>query len=237
MNRILIAVAVSLLISQTSLAISKAVRPPVEYQVAVEEFLAEARTQATIRDRVGIRAERCVESSVTTKLCQWSLRDRESGWQPLARAIRTRDRVSLVCELPIDESPRVDGSCTAHPQRSNRSMFTPKGAGPGRNPKGGLGKKRAASRGENQMIAQSWLDGAHTLAEMSHLLGALPSICDPPANGERVCVWRATARIYGHGTIAASIKAAGGKKVRLHCRFPVDGSGRAPDSCDARIGS
>lgn len=237
MSRILIAVAAALLMSQASLAISKAARPPLEYQVAVEEFLAEARTKSTIRLLVGIRAERCVESSPTTELCQWSLRDRDSGWQPLARAIRTRDRVALVCELPIDGTARIDGSCTAYPQRSNRSMFKPKGAGPGRNPKGGLRKKRAAARGENQKIAQAWLDGAHTLAEMSHLLGALPSVCEPPVNGERVCVWRATARIYGHGTIAASIEAAGSKKVRLHCRFPVDGSGRAPDSCGARIGS
>jgi len=237
MYRILIATAVLLLIPQTSLADSRAARPPTEYQVAVEEFLAEARTRSTIRDRVGIRAESCIESSGTTELCQWSLRDREWGWQPLARAIHTRARVALVCELPIDGSPRAEGSCTAHPQRSNRSQFTPKGAGPGRNPKGGLRKKRAASREENRAIAQSWLDSAGTLAEMSHLLGALPSVCEPPANGERICIWRATARVYGHGTIAASIEVAGSKKVRLHCRFPIDGSRRRPDSCDARIGS
>lgn len=237
MYRILVAAAVIVLMPQSSPANSKAVRPPAEYQVAVEEFLAEARTKSTIRDKVGVRAGNCLESSATTEICQWSLRDREWGWQPLAQAIRTRDRVALVCELPIDGSPRAAGSCTAHPQRSNRRLFTPKGAGPGRNPKGGLRNKRAASRDENRAIAQSWLDGAGTLAEMSHLLGALPSVCEPPVNDERTCIWRATARIYGHGTIAASIEAAGSKKVRLHCRFPIDGSRRAAGSCDARIGS
>jgi hypothetical protein len=237
MNRIAIAAASVLLISNASLVSANPVRPPAEYQAAVEEFLAPATTKSMIRDKVGIRAERCIESSPTTELCQWSLRDREWGWQPLARAIHTRDRVALVCELPVDGSPRTHGSCTAHPKRSNRSLFTPKGAGPGRNPKGALRKKRAASRDETQNIAQSWLDGARTLAEMSHLMGALPSVCEPPSNGERMCVWRGTARVYGHGTIAASIKVAGSKKVRLHCRFPIDGSERAADSCFARLGS
>ena len=74
------------------------------------------------------------------------------------------------------------------------------------------------------------------MVAMSHLMGALPNVCERPSEGERLCIWRTTKWTYGHGTVAASLKVRSSKKVRLHCQFPIDGSERRADRCFARVG-
>ena len=68
-------------------------------------------------------------------------------------------------------------------------------------------------------------------------MGAVPNECSPQSGGLQVCLWRASARTYGHGTLAMSIGAPKTKRVRMHCRLPTDGGHRAPDSCSVEIGS
>ena len=53
----------------------------------------------------------------------------------------------------------------------------------------------------------------------------------------QVCTWRMSKNTYGHGTVAASIRADMSKKVRLRCHLQLDGSLRKADSCLAEIGN
>jgi hypothetical protein len=212
-------------------------QPDPSLQVGVEDFLREARNRAALRARLGAATERCVELDASFELCEWSLSNREAGWKAVADAIKTRDRVAVLCVVPTTDGDRQAGTCGAYAQRSNRSQFKPPGPGPGGNRKGARSSPTAVDREEGQRIAQSWLDAAVDIVQMSRLLGAIPDVCMPPSGGERSCVWRATARTYGHGTIAASIKVGGSKKVRLHCQLPEDGTPRAPGSCSARVGN
>lgn len=207
-----------------------------EHQAAVAVVLKGASTMADLDRMAGIPFIRCIVNSETTRLCEWQMGNRESGWKALADAIRTSDRITLVCELPIDDGPRVDDSCTAYPQRSNRAQFTQRPPGPGGRRKGASSSRSALSGKENQQIARSWLADASNLLEMSRLMGAIPNQCQAQGNREQVCTWRATSRMVGHGTVAASIGADSSKKVRLRCRFRLDGRPRALDACEASIG-
>ncbi|MHC4448388.1 MAG: hypothetical protein ACYSXF_11520 [Planctomycetota bacterium] len=78
---------------------------------------------------------------------------------------------------------------------------------------------------------------AVTLADLSRLVGAAPDECTAASGGLRFCLWRTTNRTFGHGTLAMWIGASKGKKIRLRCLLPDDGSPRRPGSCSAEVGA
>jgi hypothetical protein len=84
--------------------------------------------------------------------------------------------------------------------------------------------------------AQQHIAGARTAFELSTLVGDAPFECRSEET-RVLCTWKATSGTYGHGTLAMSIGADMGKKVRLHCALPVDATPRAPDSCRVEIGA
>lgn len=207
---------------------------------------AEGRTQELLRgyterdqlsEFVGMLPEGCLRSSLDTDLCQWSAGNQLPGWRPMAEAIGTGDRVNLVCELPSSGAARAPGSCSIHPRRSNRYSWK---VPVGRKTKSGPASTRSASeaRERNREIANSWIEQAGTLTELSRLMGAVPESCVLQADGsEQACLWRTDDQTFGHGTLAAWLEASKSKKIRLHCRLPVDGSPRAQASCFAEVGA
>jgi len=225
--------AVILLALGASTASGEPRQPPPENRTKVNQILSSAQTKGEISDFVGVGAFPCIPSSKGMTLCEWRLSNRAEGWRPIAEVIATSRRVVLLCESPEDGSPRASDSCSATPQRTNRWMFSVKKKGAGR---AGPESKRRAIRKKYSSVAQSWLDEARTLTEMSRLLGAIPHSCDPLATGSQTCIWRTNSSVYGHGTVAASIRANLRKKVRLICILPTNGSARAEGSCRAVIG-
>jgi hypothetical protein len=177
----------------------------------------------------------CVMSSGTTELCQWQLGNRDAGWAPLAATIDTGDQANLICELPNDGSPRAAGSCSVHARRSNRGQFPIPSASSvrSRRPK----ERPAEARERYKRLTNQSLAQAHTLPELARLIGAVPNECSPQASESQVCLWRATATTYGHGTLAMSIDAPKSKRLRMRCQLPTDGSERTPDSCSVQIGA
>ena len=217
-------------------------QPSVEVERAVSDILRTAPNRMALTNLLGVDVDRCLETGEGTIHCAWHLRNKHAGWSELARVLATRKRVAVVCELPEDGSDRELDSCAARPQSSNRSMFnTSKGkAGPGSRKGGPRGPRDPnASREAYASIARQWLDGARTVAELTRLMGALPTSCEAGLGmpGKQVCVWKLTRRTYGHGTVAASEKATLSKKMILRCTLPIDASPREAGSCLARIGS
>jgi hypothetical protein len=201
----------------------------------VNRILEEEQGKDDLTRFAGRAPSVCVVSTATTELCEWQLGNRHAGWAPLAAAIDTTDQVSLICGLPSDGSPRAAGSCNVYPRRSNRGRFPiPTASSTGR----ARGKESPAQARERyRRQTKQALATARTLPELVHLMGALPNECSPQSSELQVCLWRASARTYGHGTLVMSIGASKHKRVRMRCRLPTDGSDRAPDSCSVEVGA
>jgi len=206
-----------------------------EGSTRVHQILDERRGKADLTQFAGRAPSVCVISSATTELCELQLGNRYAGWAPLAEAIDTTDQVNLICELPSDGGPRASHSCNAYPRRSNRGRFPLPNPSSAKKNRGGESRPEARERYKRQ--TNQALAGARTLPELVHLMGAVPSECSPQSGEFQVCLWRATARTYGHGTLAMSIGADKTKRVRMRCRLPTDGNDRAPDSCYVEIGA
>ncbi len=204
-------------------------------QMNVEQLLHTYSDKDELDRFVGALPASCIRNSPTTELCEWQAGDRLPGWPPMARAIGTRDRVNLICELYLSGAPREPGSCTVHPRRSNRTAWE---SGGRRTGKGSISKsERAKIKRQNQRTADQWMADADTMLRMSRLMGAVPNECISRSAVEQMCTWRTTSRTFGHGSLAAWIDVSKSTKIRLQCALPKDGSTRAPNSCHAQAGA
>jgi hypothetical protein len=194
---------------------------------AAAPSLSDAPTLATLSVVLGAGPVRCVASAPGTTLCEWQLSNRQAGWRVIAAGLGTDDRVRLLCELPEDGSRRAPDSCTAHVMRSDRDRWwVPV-----------FESERAEKQAERRRAAIAALESARTLSELSRLVGGAPNECAPKSADEQVCTWRATSRNHGHALLATSIGAPLGKKVRIHCVLPTDGSARHWESCTVEVGA
>lgn len=199
-------------------------------QLTVNMILADADDHHQLSSLAGGLPEACVEITASTRICQWRLGSRHRGWARLAAAIGTRDQINLLCELPSDASPREPESCGVFPRRSNRTLFRV----PNRTRAGSVhrGKQqRVELRARYRRLANDRLDAARTAVELSRLMGAAPDRCDVVDANYRGCVWRASNRTYGHGTLVESIGAEKRQRMRLECRLPANGGPREEGSC------
>lgn len=213
--------------------------PPViapDGQERVGDALRGVRTRGDISSFVGAAPRSCLPISPAAELCEWRISNRERGFGRIAGALETGDRVTLLCELPTDGSTRGAGSCTAYPRRSDRLLWQ-KGTPPRRAVATRHAPRAPAGGPDLRAVAAARIEAARTLVELSRLLGAAPDECFPRADGAQWCIWRTSSATYGHGTLATWIGAPYGKRVRLSCLLPADGSPREPESCLAEIGS
>jgi hypothetical protein len=200
----------------------------------IRGVLGNVRTQEQLVMFAGKAPESCVSSRTGFELCEWWLAKADVGWKPLAEALETRYRISLICELPIDGSARGDFSCGAYPQVSNRDSWKVSTTERGRRRKA---SDITRERDHNLHRALEQLSSARSLAALSSLVGAIPDECSVVGNGLRLCLWRTTSRTWGHGTLATTIGASYGKKVRMDCYLPEDGRPREPDTCHVEVGA
>jgi hypothetical protein len=191
-----------------------------------EKVVSHARTKAELSSFIGGAPHSCLQATPKMEICEWHAGDRLPGWEPIAEAIQTSDRIALLCELPSDGGPRMADSCFAYPRRSNRGNYRINRRTKGQ-PLGAYTKKKSELRSQ----ASEMLDRAHDMVELSVLVGAVPVACKPAADTDQTCNWLATKNTRGHGTLAVSIGAALGKKISMNCVLPNDGSPRAPGSC------
>jgi hypothetical protein len=196
-----------------------------------EEAVSHARTKAELSFFIGGAPHSCLQATPEMELCEWHAGNPLPGWEPIAEAIQTSDRIALLCELPSDGSPRMADSCFAYPRRSNRGNYRVNRRTKGQS-LGAYTKKKSELRRQTSEM----LDSAHDMVELSVLVGAAPVACKPAADTDQTCKWLATKNTRGHGTLAVSIGADLGKKVRMSCVLPNDGSPRAPGSCVVEIG-
>lgn len=225
-----------LCLSSLLLAVSACKSPPhtpdPSAQARTNDLLRDFPDRAVLSQFVGALPDECVRTSPTTELCQWTAGKREVGWRPMARAIGTRDRVNLICELPLFGEPRAYGSCSIHPRRSNRYSWSVPAYK--NNPRNRLLAQDVKE--QQRRMADQWIADAGTALELSRLMGAAPVDCMSRSPDEQVCTWLATNRVYGQGTLAVWIDVPKRKKIRLRCFLPKDGSERQPDTCSAQVG-
>jgi hypothetical protein len=230
-KRFLLAMGAILALPLATAVIAAPNLPPPEQRAHVDRLLEGVRDRQGISSWVGDAIVQCLPALPTTDLCEWEVGGRSQGWQALSDAIDSDDRIMLICEFAADGSGREPGSCSAHPRRSNRTYF--RNLSP---PVKGHRRTVKNKRDENAKLAGEWIRSARSLADLSRLLGELPSECTDMPDGTRSCLWRTTARTYGHGTVAAWIDASKTKKIRFWCTLPKDGQPRADGSCSAEVG-
>ena len=178
----------------------------------------------------------CAPTSERRQICTWEGGASDESWKLLAPTLPSEEPISLVCELPLDGSPRTGDSCSVHPRRSNRNHW--RISAPPSDRKYRTAKARRETRAEREKLqieAQAILEGARTVLALSRLVGQGPDECAVEA-GRRRCLWRADRSSHGHGTLATVILASLSKKVRLECWFPADGGPRKLESCTVEIG-
>jgi hypothetical protein len=232
-----LAATLCLLIVPGALALSCKSPPSLDDagRARADDLLADHRTRDELSDFLGVDRFTCVAATSTTDLCQWSAGNRARGWAPLARTIQTDDAINLICELPRDGSARPSGSCAVYPRRSNRAHWSVKKSGSRKTTRQAEAEKAAGEKMARQ--ARRALDDARTLVELTRLVGAIPDQCTSRSPGLRACLWRATARTYGHGTLAAASGHSARKKLRLRCHLPRAGGERSRESCRIEVGA
>jgi hypothetical protein len=204
-------------------------------QARLDLALAGYETKQALSEFVGA-APYCIQSSTTDELCEWQAGRHLPGWRALAASINTRDRVNLICDLPLSGGPRASDSCSVHPLRSNRYSWKVPASAPTKG-SGGQQESAAEVRRLHRELVDRWMSEADTLVRLSRLMGAIPNECRPRPPGAQICLWRTTSHTFGQGTLVVWIGASKRKKIRLQCTLPTDGSPRQPDSCFAEVGA
>jgi hypothetical protein len=182
--------------------------------------LEASTTKVEISALAGGGALRCVFSAPGLELCTWRLAEGDPAWAPLASAAGSDGELNLVCELPIDGSPRSGESCRVHPRAAQAATG-----------EADLPPVGAAGLVEGRGEAERKLAEAVTVRELSHLVGDAPDRCRTGA-GVQTCEWSLAEGSAGYGLLAALVDDAGsGESVQLRCALPLDGAARAADSC------
>ena len=211
--------------------------PAEEYNVSLEatrNTMDHAQTQRDVSKFVGGPPIHCVNGAKDSTLCVWPLSKKQRGWWPLAGALRTGDRLNLICEFPANDEPRPNDSCSVHSQRSNRGMIK----GTTKVPTGGRMPRRVNNKSVAvKKMASQLLDQSKTAFQLSTLVGDAPDSCFNASASFMVCRWKTHNGTYGHGTLAHLIGTNFGDRVVLFCELPRDGSPRGPDSCTVEVGS
>jgi hypothetical protein len=175
-------------------------------------------TKTEISELAGNDAARCVFSAPGLELCGWRIEAGSPAWTSLASASGGGD-LNLLCELPIDGTPRAEDSCRAHPrteQSASAESLPPVGA---------------AGTLESHRLAEQRIGEALMLRDLSHLVGDVPDRCKTGL-GVQTCEWSLQEGIAGYQLVAALVEASGsGDSVQLRCVIPLDGSARSAESC------
>ena len=180
---------------------------------ATQADLEASATKVELSEFAGREPERCVFSAPSLELCSWRLHESDRGWAVLAEPLGARSDVNLVCEIPINGSPRAEGSCTGHAHGAGKlpAVSAPVGAA-----------------GAHREAAAQQLAAASTVRELSDLLGDAPDKC-LTGMGMQTCAWSLTEDVAGYALVAALATSPG--PLELRCRVPLDGGPRASDSC------
>ncbi|MEE9608845.1 MAG: hypothetical protein V3U03_13980 [Myxococcota bacterium] len=180
---------------------------------ATQADLDASATKVELIEFAGHEPERCVFSAPSLELCSWRLGESDRGWAVLAEPLGAHSDVNLVCEIPIDGSPRAEGSCSGYALAASKlpAVSAPAGVAEAR-------REAAAQR----------LAAARTVRELSDLLGDAPDKC-LTGMGVQTCAWSLSEEVAGYELVAALATSPGA--LELRCLVPLDGSPRASDSC------
>jgi hypothetical protein len=179
-------------------------------------------TKIEVAEFAGRDADRCVFSAPDLELCAWRLEASDGSWSALAAEVGADGDLDLLCEFPLDGTPRAEGSCLAHPHSVEAASAAD-----------GLPPVGAAGSLERRREAERKLGDALSVRALSHLVGDAPERCKTGSTAQ-TCEWSVAEGRAGYGLLASLVDDAGsGSTVRLRCVLPLDGSARSTDSCEA----
>jgi hypothetical protein len=174
--------------------------------------LDESTTKSELSRYAGAEPERCVFSGPDLELCSWRIDRSAPAWAALAEPLDVAADLNLLCELPMDGSPRAADSCAAYARVG--AGLPPVSAGEG------------AAEG-----AEAVLREARTLRELAGLLGDAPDRCRT-GPGFQTCAWMVGSDAPGYPLLAALASGLEDESpLRFECKLPLDGSARSSDSC------
>src|SRR4051794_21617095 len=93
---------------------SCASRPPAPLMQSADAVLPARRTHFDLSRYFAIAEPRCTAITPTSELCDFRLGTKNPGYRELAKAIGTRQKLSLLCLLPLPSGEQALGSCTSH---------------------------------------------------------------------------------------------------------------------------
>lgn len=84
------------------------------------ESLKAARTLGDLVRLIGA-SPKCQPLDEKQRICSWNISNRRPGYPILAPILDTDRRVFVICELPMDNSPREAESCTISTEGSKKN--------------------------------------------------------------------------------------------------------------------
>lgn len=170
--------------------------------------MAGYQTREQLNDFLGRLPARCVAISTENELCSWFVANRQSAWESLAGAIRTKNQVSAICEMPRDGSRRAPETCTLHPRRT---------APPD-------------ERGPESVLVD--LQSCNHPICTSRYVGEVPEQCALSEGAAVSCEWVLSNGSLGFRSVASIADTK--RRVRLRCEFPTDAGGAWSTKCKVR---
>lgn len=160
----------------------------------------------------GGEPDRCIYASPGRELCRWRL---DGNVVKPSGSSRVDGPVNLVCELPADTLSDERGSCFVRAQNASEQAGLP-------------AVSAAADPARRASHAAAILSEAHTVAELSLIVGDAPDACHTIFGGQ-LCRWS-----LGVGSGARqrlSALAPGEGPLELRCLLPLEAVARLYQSC------
>ena len=175
------------------------------------ERLHAAGSLADVELFMGAEPDSCVPSGPAWELCAWRyIGNRHPSWRALANEIGTSARVNVICEFEVVDGQLGPDPCTIHQAKDKIFRIAPT-----------VGI--SASPSKLARTAQSILDGARNIDDLSRLVGDIPNRCVDGESDEQRCVWFLTGRTAGRSLLSATA-GRNFKTKRFTCHLPLDGS-------------
>ena len=210
---------------------SCASRPPAPRMQSADPVLAAKRTHFDLSRYFLVEKPRCTAIAADSELCDFRLGKNNPGYRELADAIGTRQKISVLCLLPLPSGEQAVGSCTTHRHDGDELKM--------KFQQDHSWWSRSTPRKPAQELALAELASNRSILELAQYFGQAPDQCTFQ-DTQKACLWALTASSPGYERSMMATRLSEPfhpPRAKLHvaCMVPADGSPRGEKSCQAHI--
>ncbi|MFT3921536.1 MAG: hypothetical protein QM778_03275 [Myxococcales bacterium] len=217
-----------------ALAASCAHKPPAPLAQSADGLLGVPKTRFGLSSYFLVPEPRCSQITPGSELCDFRLGKNNPGYRELAEAVGTRQKVSVLCLLPLPRGEQAAGSCSVH--RHDGDELKLKYQNDSR-----WWTRRAPRTPEQQQVFDELRASAHSAFDLSRYFGQAPDQC-VLTTASTQCYWTLTTSTPGYERSLLATRLTEPfhpPRAKLHvtCSMPSEPSGAdASERCLARIG-